>query len=375
LPMFAALYLIAWWREDPQRSSWKQLILALATCFVLGFLVIYTAYQFETGNALADKALAKRFAMTSEELKADVHVSNLLRRLIDPSTTLGKVTHATVKYIPIPARSFLNGVYWQADKNKQGHDSYLLGKHSQKGWWYYFPIAFSVKTPVAVLLLLVCCVPLVIWKFFSSMATGVVALFGGLPLKWYVLTVPVAVYLGATLTSNINIGIRHLLPVYPFLYVLLPACFLSPGPPGSRRTRLAGVLLVGGLAVAESAAAYPYYLPFFNVLAGGSAQGPHYLIDSNVDWGQDLKRLKTYVDARGVKDLCVSYFGNVDPAYYGIRFRALTDQAKADTCDIAISVNALYSAETDNAWLRNQTPDARIGYSIYYYDRRRLSER
>jgi hypothetical protein len=370
--MFTVLYFIAWWQQDVSRSSWKQLGAALVTCGVLGFLVIYTGYQFETGSALSDKALAKRFAMTSEELKADVHVSNLLRRLIDPETTVGKVTHIAVKYIPIPAKSFLNGVYWQADKNKQGHDSYLLGKHSQKGWWYYFPIAFSVKTSVGVLLLLICCLILAVRKLFSTAGKGVIALFRGVPLKWYVLLAPVAVYLGATLTSNINIGIRHLLPVYPFLFILLAACFLSAGWIESKRIKLAGVLLFGGLAAVESAAAYPYYLPFFNVLAGGSARGPNYLIDANVDWGQDLKRLKAYVDARGTKDLCLSYFGNTDPAYYGIRSRPITDQIKSDTCDVAISVNSLYSIETDYSWLQNQTPDARIGYSIYYYDRQKL---
>ncbi|MEP6537129.1 MAG: phospholipid carrier-dependent glycosyltransferase [Bryobacteraceae bacterium] len=372
LPMFAVLYLVAWWKKDLPAPSWKQLTLALGTCCVLGFLVIYAAYRFETSSVLADKALAKRFAMTSDELKADIHVSSLLRRLIDPATTLGKVTHIAARYIPIPAHSFLHGIYWQADRNKQGRDYYLLGQHSEKGRWYYFSVAFGVKTPVAVVLLLTICVVLVFWKFFSSLGNGLPALLRGIPLKWYALVIPMAVYLAATLASNVNIGIRHLLPIYPFLYILLSASFLTVDFGGSRKIRLAGALIIGAFTVAESAAAYPYYLPFFNVLAGGSAQGPRYLIDSNVDWGQDLKRLKTYTDSHGAKDLCLSYFGNVDPTYYGIVSRPLTEQAKSDTCDIAISVNALYSVETDNSWLHNKTPDARIGYSIYYYDRNKL---
>ncbi|MEO8132317.1 MAG: hypothetical protein ABI822_34795, partial [Bryobacteraceae bacterium] len=266
----------------------------------------------------------------------------------------------------------LHGIYWQADRNKQGRDYYLLGQHSEKGRWYYFSVAFGVKTPVAVVLLLTICVVLVFWKFFSSLGNGLPALLRGIPLKWYALVIPMAVYLAATLASNVNIGIRHLLPIYPFLYILLSASFLTVDFGGSRKIQLAGALIIGAFTVAESAAAYPYYLPFFNVLAGGSAQGPRYLIDSNVDWGQDLKRLKTYTDSHGAKDLCLSYFGNVDPTYYGIVSRPLTEQAKSDTCDIAISVNALYSVETDNSWLHNKTPDARIGYSIYYYDRNKL---
>ena len=100
---------------------------------------------------------------------------------------------------------------------------------------------------------------------------------------------------------------------------------------------------------------------------GGPSEGWRYLVDSNVDWGQDLKRLKTYA---GEREICLSYFGNADPAYYGIKYRPLTDAAKADSCDIAISVNSLYTGD-QFAWLRNEKPDARIGYSIYYYDRQK----
>src|SRR5262249_29655876 len=133
----------------------------------------------------------------------------------------------------------------------------------------------------------------------------------------------------------------------------------------------AGAALIAALVCIESVRAYPYYLPFFNTLAGGSAQGPRYLIDSNVDWGQDLKRLKSYVAAKGGPEGCLSYFGNIDPAYYGIKYRAIPDGPSARDCDIAISVNSLYSPTGQYDRLRKSTPDARIGYSIYYYDRQK----
>ena len=255
--------------------------------------------------------------------------------------------------------SYLSGVYWQADKNRQGNDAYLLGRHSQKGWWYYFPVAYAVKTPTAAVLLLVICLTSVALKPSGWLRA---------PLKWYVLAVPPVIYLLASMTSNINIGIRHLLPIYPFIYVSLAAWLIG----GTySRWRLVSAALVAALVCAESVSAYPFYLPFFNTAAGGSAQGTRYLIDSNVDWGQDLKHLKSYVAARGEREICLSYFGNIDPAYYGVRYRALTDAAKTDSCDVAVSVNSLYTGD-QFAWLRNRNPDARIGYSIYYYDRRNL---
>ncbi len=371
LPMFAALYLICWWQGRVPGSSLKHLILAMAGCLGLGFFVVYAGYAFETRSVLSEKALARRFAMTPEELHADPHVSNVLRRLIDPTTPIGRISHVAVRYIRIPAYSYLSGVYWQADKNKQGHDSYLLGKYSQFGWWYYFPVAFAVKTPTGVLLLLAFCLILVARKAarkaaresFSSLGRGLRAV----PLQWYVLIVPAAIYLAASMTSHINIGIRHILPVYPFLYILLAVCLLSGALLQSKTVKLWGSVFFAALLIAESASAFPYYLPFFNRLAGGSSQGPRYLIDSNVDWGQDLKRLKAYQAQAGHPDLCLSYFGNIDPAYYGISYRPLTSRTNADACDIAISVNDLYSLSGEYAWLRNLTPDARIGYSIYYY--------
>jgi 4-amino-4-deoxy-L-arabinose transferase-like glycosyltransferase len=359
LPIFALLYLLCWHGGKGRPCSFRELVQALAACCALGFVVVYAGYGFETRTALSDRALARRFEMASEQLQSDPHVSPLLRRLLDPATAIGKITHAVAKYAPIPAYSYLSGVYWQADKNRQGHDSYLLGGHSEKGWWYYFPVAFAVKSPVGVILLLALCL---VWA--ARNASGWLRA----PLNWHVLTVPPAIYLAATMTSNINIGIRHLLPIYPFLYAALAAWLMGLK---SGRLKFACAAVISVLVCAESISAYPFYLPFFNAAAGGGAQGPRYLIDSNVDWGQDLKRLKSYQAAHGGREICLSYFGHIDPAYYAIQSRPLTDAAKQDSCDLAISVNSLYS-DDQFAWLRKLTPDARIGYSIYYYDRQKL---
>jgi len=136
------------------------------------------------------------------------------------------------------------------------------------------------------------------------------------------------------------------------------------------------------LVACESALISPYYLAFFNVLVGGPDNGPRYLADSNIDWGQDILRLKTYLDRRHERSVCLGYFGNALPEYYGIDAHAVpsTEDVRRDglpNCLTAVSVTPLMGAyvNDDWAWLRKEHPVAKIGYSIYVYDFRGIVSR
>ena len=187
----------------------------------------------------------------------------------------------------------------------QQRPAYLLGRISDTGWWYYFPVAFLMKTPAALLLL-----------FFGGLA--LMMRRNGPGQNAVFLLVPVAGYLCvAMMTVNLNIGVRHILPIYPF--VLLIAGKAVAGLWQSRRKILRAALLLLCLFQAEETAfVYPHYLAFFNQLVGGPQNGYRYLADSNLDWGQDLKLLKQWMDKNGVQTINLSYFGHADPAYYGI---------------------------------------------------------
>jgi hypothetical protein len=189
-----------------------------------------------------------------------------------------------------------------------------------------------------------------------------------------VITLPALVYFAFAMASGINLGVRHLLPIYPFLFVALGAAATK-----TRWSRRALPVLLLALAM-ESAAIYPHYLSFFNLFAGGAANGPKYLVDSNADWGQDLKNLKIYVDRNRIDKLCILYFGRARISYYGIdNYEAVPSSeemrkgAKPD-CVAAVSVTALQGAYVGRErfrWLRERQPMAKIGYSIYLYDLRR----
>jgi Dolichyl-phosphate-mannose-protein mannosyltransferase len=188
----------------------------------------------------------------------------------------------------------------------QGRPSFLAGSYSNFGWWYYFPVAFLIKTPLALLALFSAGVVLTIKR-------GRLLSLGGEAF----LVVPIVLFLGVAMTSALNIGLRHILPIYPFVIVLaaLPARALIGRRSRQSRTVLVALLAAGLL---EFGSVYPNNLAFFNRAAGGPSSGFRWLADSNIDWGQDLKPLKTWMDRNQVTHINLAYFGVADPAYYGI---------------------------------------------------------
>ncbi len=259
----------------------------------------------------------------------------------------------------VHAHPFVEGMVAFLQHDAVGHPSFLLGMHSRRGWWYYFPVAFAVKTPTATLGALV-----------------VAAVIGGRELwrkrvrfGWFVLVVPVVVYGAFALGSHINLGIRHLLPIWPFLFILIAAVLSRAG-----KSWLIGAVVIG--LAAETLAIHPYYLSFFNVLSGGPSRGGRILADSNIDWGQDATRLKDWLGAHPVSHLCLDYFGAANLRLLGIQGPhppATWEKDKRDAldCVAAMSVTSLdevlYKPGT-YAWIRELKPIDRVGYSIYIYD-------
>lgn len=181
-----------------------------------------------------------------------------------------------------------------------------------------------------------------------------------------------------TVSSHVHIGgARHLLPLFPSLVIVLSAFLL--GVARTRFPRAVGrsLLVLVPFQTLESLQAFPDYTAFFNIPSGGSARGPRYLLDSSIDWGQDLKKLKRYLDSQGTHVTCLAYFGTASPRYYGIQGLGLasSDIARSHPpdCIAAISVNHLYDlfdAPGAMQWLRDKTPTATAGASIYVYDLR-----
>jgi dolichyl-phosphate-mannose-protein mannosyltransferase len=251
----------------------------------------------------------------------------------------------------------------------QKRSGFLAGNLSLKGWWYFFPFAFLIKTPLSVILL-----------FFAGVLLCALQWRRFLNYNVYVLF-PLAAFLGAAMMMNLNIGVRHILPIQPF--VLLLAGNAIAELCASQRKPLRILLgAFGLLAITEFALIYPHYLAFFNQFAGGPSNGYEYLVDSNLDWGQDLKGLKSWMDQHKVSHINLSYFGTADPAYYKIDCNYLPGspffaenltkgpQLPGFVAVSATNLRGVYLPEQLRDLykrLLNTEPVAVIGYSIYVY--------
>lgn len=271
-----------------------------------------------------------------------------------------------------------------AEMKSYARGTFLLGNYSNTGFHSYFFNAILLKTPLPTLLLIVTALVL------SLLRSG--------KKRWVpiFLLVPVGLYFLVAMTSHLNLGIRHLLPVYPFLFVLAGGLVLEMER-WRRASRIVALLIVTGVIAVSSRIVFfpahglkwqpvaPHYLAYFNELAGGPANGFKELADSNLDWGQDLKGLELWLAAHDVKaPIYLCYFGMADPRYYRITHYNMPGgvifepQADFDVLRpgglIAISATDLQgvylSPAQQEAWrqiLKHSVLVDTVGYSIFIY--------
>jgi len=248
---------------------------------------------------------------------------------------------------------------------KHGHTSFLSGKYSNTGWRHYYLIAFLLKTPLALLIFIV--LRLIWGKKLSN--------------RWeYFLFIPVILIFLSASFSRKQLGLRYILPIYPFLFVLLGNIVNYQTKNKSFKIFL---ILTSIWYLFSSLRIYPHHLAYFNELAGGPENGWKYLAESNIDWGQDLKGLKKYLEKEKVDGLILSYFGTADPLYYRIDYQDLGTstlvpfKGRINPLEprreiLAISVNNLLCLYFYNRdlfiWLRKKSPLTKIGYSIFIYE-------
>jgi hypothetical protein len=225
-------------------------------------------------------------------------------------------------------RSYVEGLSYTLDAINRG--GFVLGSFSEQGRWWFFPVSFLIKTPISTLALLALALAAGLDRSWNpggrSPATG--ANFR-VPLLYEIapLLVLGGVFGAACLSSNINIGHRHMMPLYPVLFILAGANVLWLRFSGPFVRIALGALLAG--VVVESSAVRPDYLAFFNRFVGGPSRGYRYLVDSSVDWGQGLPALRHWLDRNapaGAAPVYLSYFGTADPEAYGIKALRLPDR-------------------------------------------------
>lgn len=197
-----------------------------------------------------------------------------------------------------------------------GRSAFLNGAYSLTGWPTFFAWTFALKTTLAVLAASLLVVASATRRWWTQRCLGR-DLYRLAPL-----VVLFAVYWAVSLSSHLNIGHRHILPIYPPLFIALGA-LARPIATGRRlQAALLGVFL--GWHAFSSLRITPHFLAYFNELAGGPRAGWRHLVDSSLDWGQDLPGLKRWLDAHpSARPVYLSYFGTGEPGYYRLPVRRL----------------------------------------------------
>lgn len=262
----AAIYTVRLLLDPETRARWRSIITVVAVPPVAA-LIVWAGYGFSVAPASALEPVARAFP--------DTIAAKVLTR-IDPDA-------------PIPAPQLIRGIGEMIEVNRGGFPSYAMRQWSNEGWWWYFPLAVALKTTLATLLFAVA--GFVVARknrmFLEAMAAA-------------------GAILGFSMTTHVNIGIRYILPIYVFLSVAAAIAALALIRHRHQVVRGAAMVLVSWHLIA-SIVAHPDYLAYFNELAG--REPSRYLIDSNLDWGQDILRLRNEVRRLKIDRLGVALFG------------------------------------------------------------------
>jgi len=283
---------------------------------------------------------------------------------------------------------YLLGVFMMFSRVAGGNVTFLLGHVTNQSFFWYFPVAYMTKEMLGFLILFSFSLIAVCWKNISywlklrekKVKEKIKVLiknfweFFEKNLLHFSLLIFIILYIVVTLKGNLNIGLRHLIPIMPMIYILVAKWTVEWMKHDWFKTGF--VVLLCLWITAAYILVYPKYLAYFNELAGGTNNGYKILTDSNLDWGQDLKRLGRWMDKKGIEKIKLDYFGGSMPEYYlGERYQRWTSRFGPTKGWIAVSATYLQNSrwyhltlgEPDYDWLRERTPKAIIGGSILVY--------
>ena len=286
------------------------------------------------------------------------------------------VIWASDKPVMRAAAQYGLGLLMVTQRAAGGNTVYFRGNVTTSAGSSYFPFVYLIKEPLPWLILLVIAIMYHVTRIkMKPLIHGTWNVIHG-HLDEVAMLLWLAIYWAVSIHSTLNIGVRHLLPVFPFMIILVSGQVIKFWKFFAFRFSLFALI---AWYILENLLVFPYYLTYFNQLVGGSANGHRYVVDSNLDWGQDLKRFADWTKQNNIKKIELDYFGWADQAYYlGDKFVWLTsDKYKSEGDFIAhnpsdgwIAVSATFlmnESKAKYAWLYAHQPVTVIGNSIFVY--------
>ena len=365
LPFFLLLT-IAW--SYAHRQTIRQAVAKLGKTvliFIIAFVVVVgPVYQLHVSNYPPAKQ------------KADA--ASLLATFSNKFIA-GLLINSSDKPVLRPFAEYGLGLLMVTQRIEGGNRISFLGQVVNQGGPWYFPIVYAFKEPLPFLILLL----IAILTSLGSLVRGHLGRFRHwltTHFSQFSMLLWLAIYWAFSLASTVNIGVRHLLPVYGFTFILVAGQIGQLQIYRKKYFRVfIGILLTW--YVIEFASVYPYYLTYFNQLAGGPAGGHRYVTDSNLDWGQDLQRLADWVKKNNIQKINLDYFGWADQSYYlGNSFKWMVGGQYLSRAAFLrdnpqggyLAVSATYYQQsiysTDHyKWLKDIPPVKVIGNSIFVW--------
>jgi Dolichyl-phosphate-mannose-protein mannosyltransferase len=343
--------------KSEQQRRWgprtlKGALTTAAVVLVCAFFVVWATYRFSHAplsefSSAPDKVAAKLFGSSSAVARG-VRFSNA--------------------HLQLPAPEYYNGIRFLRDQNQLGRRSYLFGRVKNGGWWYFYIVSLALKTPIATLVLTMVGAVLLVLTWLRSRT------------DWQRLVpiVGVVAILLATFASRINIGVRHVMPVFGFFSMLAAWGAVSLWNSGSQAAResrsgsrmpwwagraTAVVLLVW--FVVSSARAHPDYLSYFNEFGGRNPA--NLLLASDLDWGQDLTRLAAYLHQQQAKQVSVLYMVAFEPNSLNLPNAVQLHCGEAATGWVAIEERYARVYPECVQWLASQPIHAYVGKTMRVY--------
>src|SRR6056297_232530 len=370
IPFFIIIGLVWWWVRKEKLSIVTKRVFFV---FVIAFLLIGAVYQVHIWNYPQQK-----------QIEDIINISSIYN--FEPIVEDALVWAANKPILRQYAHYF-TGVSIITKRVLGGNTTYFLGEISASGWPTYFPIVYLIKVPLAFHLFTLIALSYGVIKMIKSgTKKGLTCFKSWVKNNLFVFSALIFVlyYWVNSLNSTLNIGVRHLLPIFPFMIFLVGGNVGSWISKSKKNWKKYLVLVFIAWQAVTVIRVYPFFLTYFNELVGGPSQGYKYSVGSNLDWGQDLRRLENWTEKENINKIYIDYFGGSNISYHfsDNKFKGWwgTRDPKelSDNSYLAVSATFLkqgqgnpspaYDGETGYYnWLNNHELVNKIGNSIFVY--------
>ncbi|MFA4998545.1 MAG: glycosyltransferase family 39 protein [Candidatus Paceibacterota bacterium] len=370
LPFFFILALVFWLIKS---TTWQKAAKVFILVILIGYILVWPVYQYHVLNYPAEK---QRY--DTEVVLKDLGVFEKPIMGIPAKITLW----ASDKPILRPYSYYAFGLLMATNRATSGNTTYFLGQVYNLGWHYYFPVVYILKESLAFHILTLLSLLYAVWLAWKSKSPKVSDWIKS-HFSEFAMILFLGIYWLTSIISTLNIGVRHLLPVFPFTILLVSAVTSSWLKEPSLKLKYAFLAILLLWQAVSVISVYPSILSYFNETIGGPSNGYLYVVDSNLDWGQDLKRLTKWVEDNKIEKIYINYFGGGDPSYY-LKEKYVPWSGTSPASEfqkgnyLAVSATLLqggrgvpikgFSQPVGHyLWLNNYQPIAIIGNSIFVY--------